>query len=292
MATLTLPNFTFQTSATPVDVTHLKECIAYVVEAFDTVNPAILSRTADTGQLSLPDIVTMPAANTVPHYVVYKFDDGVAAPFYIKVMFGRLAGAGTPIGFTYAVATGTNGAGGLTGYSVELPKHSIAIHPNYTSHSELCVLPGMIAAVFGSPVSPNPYATFGAVLIARTTTPNGTPDGRGVVLKSQRKDGSATASYCLSFMDGAFASFGSGEPADMCRVYNRTSFLVVGELQPLPVFSHVNYAAVLSCVAGVIRTDVPIGTEFSVAMAGATQRNYRNLGIAAPAAVDYAVLWE
>ncbi len=74
-----------------------------------------LTQTADTGQMAVPCVTTLPGTNTTGGYYIFRFNDTLQAtsPVFIKLEFGTGAGAANPRLFI-TVASATDGAGNLS----------------------------------------------------------------------------------------------------------------------------------------------------------------------------------
>lgn len=95
------------------DRTDTKDFFVNFINLFDTVNPAILTRTADTGQID-PEAIPFPVGNPYNYgYIVYKFQDS-HVEYYLRFYFST-GGIGAPWTIYLSVGTGTNGSGTLTG---------------------------------------------------------------------------------------------------------------------------------------------------------------------------------
>lgn len=83
------------------------------LDLFDSVNPSILTRTTDTGQLD-PLSISFPVSNPYTYgYFIYKLEDSYGT-YYLRFNFST-SGIGAPWTVALTVGTGTNGAGTITG---------------------------------------------------------------------------------------------------------------------------------------------------------------------------------
>lgn len=85
------------------------------ITGFDALmtGPMGLVNTSDTGQISMATVAKPATANTMQGYRVYKTNDGLV-DLFIKIEFGCAASITAPAIYV-TVATGTDGAGGMTG---------------------------------------------------------------------------------------------------------------------------------------------------------------------------------
>lgn len=83
---------------------------------FNALTTAGWVQTADTGQANPATIVTPGAVNSNNGYIIFGMNDALQAtkPFYLKIFFG-LGTPGTVYRYQAYLATGTDGAGNLTG---------------------------------------------------------------------------------------------------------------------------------------------------------------------------------
>lgn len=85
-------------------------------ELLDTVNPAILTRTSDTGQYTPGSYVSGRSDNAIIGYYMYRFSDGHGD------IFVRFDFSVATAGFINAtVGTATDGSGGFSGWSHSIP---------------------------------------------------------------------------------------------------------------------------------------------------------------------------
>jgi hypothetical protein len=77
---------------------------------------ALLTKTADTGQIALPIVAARPAAAGFAGYEVFRFNDDLqaTAPIFLKVEYGQGSTLGWPA-VAITVGSGSNGAGTITG---------------------------------------------------------------------------------------------------------------------------------------------------------------------------------
>lgn len=81
-------------------------------------------QTADTGQVDLSAVAAPTSTNQVMGYQIYKTNDAFT-PVYVKVEFGSGSSAGSMPSIWITVATGTNGAGQMTG-TILFPRTQIS----------------------------------------------------------------------------------------------------------------------------------------------------------------------
>jgi hypothetical protein len=76
-----------------------------------------LIKAADTGQIDWATVARPTAANGVAGYEIWRFNDSLQAtkPVFLKLEYGTGISSATSTGMWLTVATGTNGAGTLTG---------------------------------------------------------------------------------------------------------------------------------------------------------------------------------
>jgi hypothetical protein len=101
------------TNSTASTVAMFKDRMQYAHDAF--VGGGLV-QTADTGQLDISAIASVPAANTSSGYRIYRFNDSRqgADPLFIRVLFGN-GDTQSYSALRVSTGTGTDGAGNLTG---------------------------------------------------------------------------------------------------------------------------------------------------------------------------------
>lgn len=297
MATLVTPVFNFQSTD---DATY-RLWLQHVKDVMDTVNPAILTQTADTGQVDIPTAIR-PTTNSRPHYLVYKFDDGIGLPIYIKISMGSSGTSAGMTGTVFQFGTGTNGAGTITGLAtatMNAPSGNSGIGGNAVSLA--CCKPGSLSVVIGQDTAWG-NCKRGAFTINRFVDDAGEPTDKGF---SWRAWGNYAANAypnagCVIYPGspiypngGTWNYTGSGIPQDSINPYGLTSAAFSGSVQPSPVFTR-DPTLRQENLGRVWRGDVALNTEMSVAMVGSTPRNYRSLGMWADTSLqyEYIVPWE
>ena len=185
---------------------------------FDAINPALLTRTADTGQIGAT--ATRPAVNTSAGYAIWKFDDG-QTPLYIKMEFGTASGAATAPRIWWTVGTGTNGTGTLTG-SVNTRAtldHNATPGSTVTNYpSRICCIAGTFNLAWKEGANgTNICMAFGATL--RTTTDAGVPDSIAFSMHNASGANNAIAGQCATIATNVTLS--AANSTLFCLIPNR-----------------------------------------------------------------------
>lgn len=259
----------------------------------------------DTGQINWTT-VARPGASTAGGFEIWRFNDALqgTAPIFMKVEYGTGTNAAYPQ-MWLTVGTATNGSGTLTGTAVT-SRNTICFTGscsvgNWASY--LCVAEGHVGLAFKVGATANASGGHGFFVIARTTDTSGAPTADGFVtffgsldantrVKSQPVRSAATAAaYTLhdvySIVPGAVV--GS---------------LVGSDIQVFPVLSFSPRVFIMPTLAVALLSEIPAGTQFVVAMVGATGRTFLSvgggnratlIGSAGPgnlASYGFAMLWE
>lgn len=99
--------------SSPAHFKNFDEDILSFRDLLDNVNPALLTRTSDTGQYVGGSYVSGRSTGAIIGYYMYKFSDG-HGDVYLRFNFIAGADAGY---ITLIVGSGTNGSGGMVGWS-------------------------------------------------------------------------------------------------------------------------------------------------------------------------------
>lgn len=85
-------------------------------QGISTALTALLTKTADTGQIAQPIVAAKPALSGVAGYEIFRFNDAQQAtfPIFIKVEYGMSSGANAAALYI-TTGTGSDGAGAITG---------------------------------------------------------------------------------------------------------------------------------------------------------------------------------
>lgn len=110
--------------ATPNDLTAWK---AICQDIHTQLLASGLDAAADTGQLDITAVGSLPATATFAGFKMYQFDDGVALPIFIKLEFGVgvtglsnvVSAVNKTIRIRVTIGTTTNGSGTVTGSTIQ-----------------------------------------------------------------------------------------------------------------------------------------------------------------------------
>lgn len=263
---------------------------AAVLSALDTVNPAILTRTADTGQMNTATI-TRPATNVTTDYAIYKFDDGLSVPLYFKLAFGTGNTNNAP-GMRFTLGKGSDGAGNITGVLYNIAgvwsgNNAAGISGPILS----CVVAGHFSLMAcQSPLVATGTLCFG-IAFSRSTDASGTPTTEGVHGMIKQWSSGSFQHFTADISGATQVNSASDTQVTVGQLYAKTSLSTFGVVKPMPVFYLTPDPRVAVGLAAVDNLDAAVSGEMSVAMVGATPRNYKFLGLNTTQKA-YATVWE
>lgn len=266
--------------------------LAAFLDAMTSVNPAMLTRTNDTGQVFVPNAVK-PATEATPDVMLFKFSDGVGPDIFLKFTFGT-GSSQAYIRTKLSIGTGTNGAGQLTGQTFN------CTDSNYTGTASkpiaICCSEGSLTIIFGS-LSPGLFGRFGLSL-SRYADPDGVWKSTGfMLLYAYAQTIPVTEIHNFSFTSGRIdLQVGSTPDTSVTclRPYAKTSLSAGGYTTPMPVYGLNPYLVPMPGFVMLPLADCAQNSDVVVPVLGATPRNYRQSGIAAlySSAYGYCCLWE
>lgn len=298
MATLTTASFNFVST----DDASYRAWLAHVKSVMDTVNPAMLTQTADTGQVDVTT-ATKPATPSTPHLLVYKFDDGIGLPIYILIRMGVSNASGSTSQMRFSFGTGTDGASNLTGVASELSASASGKTAMDGSGISLaCCAAGTLSVVFGQTSSWG-KALRGGFTLNRLCDSAGNPIAGGFTWRAwSNYPASSYPNGGVVLYPGFSPYYPTGVAANMVTISTSLQDSInpmgwygtfSGDYQPSPVFAR---APLLrqERLGRVERSVVGLNVEMSIALVGSTPRNYKNLGLWADPVLqyDYLVPWE
>lgn len=280
-------------ATSPITIDHSSDAgyrawAAAFLNVLDTINPSILTRTADTGQINT-STATRPSINTIPDYAVYKFDDGIGLPIYIRFSLGTGNATSAPA-MAFIIGKSTNGAGVISDQFHAISGAWSGSNVAQTGPVLSCVIQGHFSLLFGQGIMSNGTICFGATF-TRSADSNGNPtaDGLHGMIKQWS---SGTYSFFTADMGlGLRANIASETGVTAAQLYGRTTTAAGGVVKPLPVFYLTPDARVSVGMLVVDIADAAMNAEFSLPMVGTTPRNYKVLGFNTTQKA-YATLWE
>lgn len=289
MATLITNPFPFK-AANDVD---FRAWLAHLVEVLVTVNPDILTRAPDTGQMDLATVAMPTSSGMVPGFLIFKFDDAIGSPLFLKLTLRRANSSDFKTDMLIEVGTATNGAGAFVGFSYVFNMLSGGNSSQWAAHqgsfpSLASCSPGNLSVVIGQ-LSDESVAYSGARLnfhLSRFCDEAGDPlpGVSGVLMigsaASPNAAGVMTATVSLRDQAAVTVSGGATVQAYQAPPYGNSvsGYSYAGFTQPGAVF-YLDPTPKVSAGACVLqRTDVAINTELQVALVGLEKRNYRAIG--------------
>lgn len=279
----------------PISHTSDAEFRAWAQAVSDILDDAGLTVAGDTGQINLVT-ATRPGTNTAAGYQIRYLNDSLhgSKPCYIKIEFGTHSSNAAYPGLWITVASGTNGAGTVSGTTYFARQQMLSAAATVAGSYPLyaCTTSGyFMMALFRRFQSGATSSMF--FLLARTTDTAGVPTTTGFHFYS---------SSSLSLNRNTYVSSSINDVSRFCMIPGaNTSTAVGGDVQ---LFRHFGMQpAVICCPFLLTYMDAEIGSEstFSVTPMGVTSRTYLTLGGAAgptfcgadAAATDrIAVVWE
>lgn len=147
-----------------------------------------LTQTADTGQMAVPCVTSLPGAtNTAAGYYIFRFNDTLQAtsPIFIKMEFGTNASATTNPKIWITVGTGSSGAGTITGTVMTrvcgFSDTSGNITTNYPSYYCYNATQGFLGMAFKLGLT-GANECLGGFVLYRSVDNTGAPTADGVML--------------------------------------------------------------------------------------------------------------
>lgn len=262
---------------------------AAVLSALDTVNPAILTRTADTGQMNTATI-TRPAANITTDYAIYKFDDGLSVPLYFKLALGTGNKANAP-GMRFTLGKGSDGAGNITGVLYSISGVWTGNNSVQTGPILACVVQGHFSLMACQATLIGTGTLCFGIAFSRSTDASGTPTTEGVHGMIKQWSSSSFQHFTADISGATQLNSASDTQVTLGQLYTKTSLSTYGVVKPMPVMYLTPEPRVAVGLAAVDNLDAAVSGEMSVAMVGATPRNYKFLGFNTNQKA-YATVWE
>lgn len=282
-----------------------------------------LTQTADTGQMAVPCVTAIPAANTNGGYYIFRFNDTLQAtsPIFIRMDFGSgfsITGTGVP-SLQLTVGTSTNGAGTITGTALALSQCLITNQgpagggaTNYVTRFCYNATQGFLGMVFKiNMLGGTAGSAWGGFYLFRSVDNTGAPTATAanffcLSYNSTSASGSQQGQYaCLDFTTSTV--YFAGSTAWGFIPFQATSTVVGTTAQVFPVFAYQQTAALpgtaitnQACIA--INADVALHASFSATLIGALSLTYINVGAwpgnsitnqgYAPSGYGFCMLWQ
>lgn len=259
------------------------------------VNPAILTQTADGGQVN-PAVVGKPPNGTTPYHLVFKFSDGAGPDIYLKFSFGTGSASATPA-VQVQVGTGTDGYSGIVGQNFSCTLAAIANPALVSKPIKICCVQGSLSILFGEGSTNGLVYRFGLSL-SRYANADGSWKPTGfMMLFAYSAAIPVTEIYNFSFASGLtnFQAGNSSAAGMTCLMpYAKTSLSAGGYTTPMPVYGLDPYLVPMPGFVMLPISDCALNSDVVLPVLGATPRTYRQLGMAAlyNAANGYCCLWE
>lgn len=259
------------------------------------VNPAILTQTADGGQVN-PAVAVKPANGTTPHHLMFKFSDGAGPDIYLKFSFGTGSASATPA-IKVQVGTGTDGYSNIVGQNFSCTLSQPSNPPLVYQPMKLCCTQGSLSIIFGEAVNLGMFNRFGLSL-SRYADADGSWKPTGfMMLFAYSAAFPVTEIYNFSFASGLtnFQAGNSSANGSICLMpYAKTSLSAGGYTTPMPVYGLDPYLVPMLGFVMLPVADCALNSEVQLPVLGATPRTYRQFGLAAlfNSANGYCCLWE
>ena len=270
-----------------------------------------LTQTADTGQINWLTVVRA-GTNANAGYEIWRFNDTAhaTAPIFMRIDYGTGATTDTPR-IQVTVGTGSSGAGVITGTAISVAQTITPAFSPATSdtarQSFMCYAAGT-TGFFGFLWKENYSANNDVMfLVARTVDSAGAATVTGAIAVW----GGAGASQLVATQAFRYAATAIAYPVQtsapgpqaLClSPQTRSSTTVGADTQAFVCYTVAPQVTPLIGMAGVLDTEVSLGSTFTATMVGATPRTYIGLSNdAGPAGginttsgngPKFAMLWE
>jgi hypothetical protein len=241
-----------------------------------------LVQTSDTGQINWAT-VTRSAANVAAGYEIWRFNDSLqsTSPIFIKLEYGTNGAADRP-NVWITVATGSNGAGTLTGQSSTRTAcvANAAISSTVTNYqSYACAVDGL-AWIANKWLALGASVGFCGFAVCRTCDSSGVPTNIGFEVKSRDTSNAITTYANVQFVrtlspasstaivtTGLFALnvYGLSTTVDGANTQAFLNWAPTPKVQPL----------VGMC--SMLVSEAAFGTTFSTTLVGITPRTYLSI---------------
>ncbi len=236
-------------------------------------------QTADTGQINWASAVT-PTAFTHPSYEIFAFNDSLqaTAPIYLKLEYGWGGNISNP-SVRLSVASGTNGAGTLTGVvtALQLPLSpsgtaytnsttAQTIHANGSAADSALLWAGWLSGTVGG----------GMFLVERSRDFDGTPNSDGVLVYGTQYS-SAGTNYldCLRFTPSGITQNATPKSGGMVLLPSNslvaTTATTGGNTYFMPWYTGVYGTSIggpSKYVVGYYKSDVGAGASITLSLYG------------------------
>lgn len=267
-----------------------------------------LTQTTDTGQINT-GTATRPATSTFSQYVIFKFNDTLqaTAPIFIKLEFGTTSTATTP-SMIITIATGSNGAGTLTGV---IGTRVIINGNGYTNNSAIPYLTRFVynptlgfcgmSWKIGNSGAGLAYAGF---YIFRSNDNTGAATGDAVMLltNSNNTSSSNTNGYMQALSYLTSSVYGPSKDWGM-MVMGLTSTAYASGVQVTIIFEMTPVIQVTAFMCLALLIDIPLHSTFSLAIVGSSPLTFLQVGLSAignitslgalgQSAIGLCVLWQ
>ncbi len=257
----------------------------YVAEFEQMLEDSGLVRTADTGQIN-PATVVRAGTNSDAGYSMWRFDDSLQsiAPVFIKLTYGTSSSAIRPRA-TISIGSATDGAGNFSGTHFTPPLmcspgqdcSASSTLSSFACHTEglAFFLPKYLGLASTSSAVPHNFC------VQRTVNSTGAPTAEGVVLTTPSSNGfvGGYARVCRLTYSPSPVTWAEVSGAYQAIMPMSLSDSRVG-LQPQVLMHWTALPKILPLAgsASYIDTEISFGSEFSMALVGATARNYKAFG--------------
>jgi len=230
-----------------------------------------LTQAGDTGQINWAT-VTRPASNTVAGYEIWYLNDSLHAtkPIYIRFEYASGSSVNTRININAGVASGTNGAGTLSG-TTYMTLQSICVNANFaasTYPSFACATAGFFGISAFRRL--NSGGNSVSLLVCRTTDTAGVPTTTGVNCYTNSVSLSGQW-FRIVYVGGALYA----ADQSFCFIPGAQVTTITGG--NIRVFRHFSMQPDVICQPQVVSFyggEIPTETTFTATPVGVTARTY------------------
>lgn len=238
-----------------------------------------LVQTADTGQINWTT-VTRGGTNTDLGYEIWRFDDTLqaTAPIFIRIYYGTGGGSSSPR-WRFAIGTGTDGAGTLTGTTSSIHVASSTSTAATTDTARNSYLnwdstQGALLIAFKLQATGN---SEGFMAICRTVDASGAPTATGALLVGlSSQNGLLAQSIRFASTAAVYTQRTTAASAQLCLWTMSPASSVVGsDTQAALAFTLTPRIEPINQICGVLDAEVTDGNDFTATLIGSTAHVYK-----------------
>ena len=262
-----------------------------------------LTLTSDTGQINWTTASRGGSSQTYAGYEIWRFNDTLQStvPVFLKFEFGVGGTLNSP-SIRLTVGSGTNGAGTMTGFSTIVfcgtnstagsnPLSTTAFYPSRFCYNAALGFFGFAWKIGANGSNSAVDAAYQAAFVFRSSNSAGAATSDMVMVLSTVGNATVTGSngngvlQCLNFANNTITppNQTASVPPGWYWAFHpfmATATILNGQLAVDPVFFLGSSSAVgiTPCLARGLKTEIPMQTQVSLTLVGATPHNYLQIG--------------